>query len=235
MNGTIALLSGLLSFFSPCILPLVPSYLVFISGVTINSFHTNELKRHRKTVIVHSLAFILGFAVVFILLGLTTSIIGTFLILHQIYFLRIGGLLLIIVGLHSLHLFRIPILDREMAFHLQGKPAGLIGSFIVGATFSIGWSPCVGPALSSILLLAGTSGKIGQGTYLLSLYSLGLAVPFFLSALLFDRVFVLIGKFNTALRYTTKVLGILLVILGILLFTNTYGEISLAVTRLLSF
>lgn len=235
MNGAIALFSGLLSFFSPCILPLVPSYLVFISGVTINSFNENELKQHRKTVIIHSLSFIFGFAVVFILLGLTTSIIGTFLILHQVYFLRIGGLLLIILGLHSLRLFRIPFLDREMAFHLQGKPAGLVGSFIVGATFSIGWSPCVGPALSSILLLAGTSGQISQGTYLLSLYSLGLAIPFFLSAVLFDRVFSFIGRFNTALRYTTKVLGVLLVILGVLLFTNTYGEISLAVTRLIRF
>jgi cytochrome c-type biogenesis protein len=226
ISGAIAFSAGILSFFSPCILPLIPSYLIFISGVSLDTMESEALKKHRKLVVIHSLAFILGFSFLFVSLGLTSSWIAGFFSANQEYIVRIGGLLLIVMGLSLLDLVRIPILSREKMVHLKEKPVGLLGSFIVGVTFCLGWAPCVGPALSSILIIAGTRGEMTQGVYLLAVYSLGLAIPFFVAALLFDKVFSLVIRFRNVTRYTMKILGVLLAIMGFLLFWDLYGVVT---------
>jgi cytochrome c-type biogenesis protein len=225
----------MLSFFSPCILPLVPSYLIFISGITFDNYNELEFKKYRKIVLIHSISFIFGFSVVFVSLGISSSLIGKFLSTYQTYIMRFGGLILILMGLYYLNIIRIPMLNHEKIIHLKEKPVGLLGSFIVGITFSVGWTPCVGPSLSSILIIASTTQNILEGIYLLSLYSLGLAIPFIISALIFDRLFTLLKRFSHIVRYSMKVMGILLIIIGVLLFSSYYSTLSLRLGQLIAF
>ena len=233
ITGFIAFFSGIASFFSPCILPLIPSYLIFISGVSLDNYSEATMRKYRRTVIPHSLCFIAGFSLVFVSLGLTTSYLARFFADYQVYIMRIGGFLLIVMGLYSLNLIRIPFFDREKAIHLKEKPLGLLGSFLVGITFSLGWTPCVGPALSSILIMAGTSSGVREGAYLLGLYSAGLAIPFFIAALLFHRIFTLFNRFRVIAKYSMKVLGALLVIIGFLIFTDQYGLVTSLMARII--
>jgi len=222
-TGMVAFISGLLSFFSPCILPLVPSYLIFISGITFDDYTELQSKKYRKIVLIHSLAFILGFSFVFVALGVSSSALGRLLSNYQVYVMRIGGFILIILGLYYLDVIKIPFLNREKVFHLREKPFGLIGSFIIGITFSLGWTPCVGPALSSILIIASTTESIWEGIHLLGLYSLGLAIPFVISALLFDQLFGLLKKYSSIVKYSMKILGVLFIIIGVLFFSSYWG------------
>lgn len=226
VSGIAAFLSGLLSFFTPCILPLVPSYIVYISGITVHDMSTPG-SGHRKKVFFHSLLFILGFSLVFVALGVSSSLIGTFLFKYQVYIIRIGGVVLILLGLFYLDILKIPVFNRQYALQLNQKPIGLFGSLVVGIIFSLGWTPCVGPALSSILIVASVSGRASQGVYLLSLYSLGLAIPFLLSSLLFDRLFFLLKKYSFVSRYAVRALGALLIVLGLLMVTQYYRLINL--------
>ena len=226
VNYAVALMAGMLSFFSPCILPIIPSYLVFISGITLNNCDEAELRKYRKIVIVHALSFIFGFSFVFVSLGLSTSLVGKFFFNYQTYIMRFGGLLLIIMGLHLLNIIKIPLLNQEKMVHFKEKPLGFFGSFVVGATFSIGWTPCVGPVLSSILMIASTSEAISEGAYLLSFYSLGLAIPFFLSAIFFHKIFGLLKRFNFITRICGKIMGAILILIGLLLLTNYFGAVT---------
>lgn len=222
-TGIVAFISGLLSFFSPCILPLVPSYLIFISGITFDDYKELQSRKYRKIVLIHSLAFIVGFSFVFVALGISSSALGRLLSNYQVYVMRIGGFVLIILGLYYLDVIKIPFLNREKVFHLQEKPVGLFGSFIIGITFSLGWTPCIGPALSSILIIASTTENIWEGIYLLGLYSLGLAIPFVISALLFDQLFGLLKKYSSIVKYSMKFLGVLFIIIGILFFSSYWS------------
>jgi len=226
VSYAVSLMAGTLSFFSPCILPIIPSYLVFISGIAVTVCDEAELRKHRRIVITHALAFILGFSFVFVFMGLGSTLIGKFFFNYQTYIMRIGGLLLIIMGFHVLGIFKIPFLNQEKVVHLKEKPLGYFGSFVVGATFSIGWTPCVGPVLSSILMLASTSEAISEGAYLLSFYSLGLAIPFFLSAIFFHKIFGLLKRFNFIARFCGKIMGAILVLIGLLLLTNYFGAVT---------
>jgi cytochrome c-type biogenesis protein len=232
-NALLSLTSGVLSFFSPCVLPLVPSYLIFISGITFGDYHELQSKIYRKIVLVHSVAFVLGFSLVFVSMGISSSLIGKALSSYQPYIIRIGGLFLILMGVYYLGLIRISFLDQEKVIHLKEKPIGLLGSFVVGITFSLGWTPCVGPALSSILVLASTTESVFQGVYLLSLYSLGLAIPFITSALLFDRLFILLKKYGHVVKYAMRVMGILLILIGVTLLTSSYGRLTFWMGELL--
>jgi cytochrome c-type biogenesis protein len=137
--------------------------------------------------------------------------------------MRIGGFILIILGLYYLDVIKMPFLNREKVFHLKEKPVGLFGSFIIGVTFSLGWTPCVGPALSSMLIIASTTESIWEGVYLLGLYSLGLAIPFVISALLFDQLFGLLKKYSSIVKYSTKFLGVLFIVIGILFFSSYWS------------
>ncbi|MBA4417326.1 MAG: cytochrome C biogenesis protein [Syntrophus sp. (in: bacteria)] len=225
-SSFMAFISGLLSFFSPCVLPLVPSYLIFISGITLDNYMEPNPGKYRKIVLTHSIAFVFGFSLVFISLGFSSSLIGSFFSSYQIYFIRIGGLALIVMGLFYLNLIKIPFLNNEKVIHLRKKPLGFMGSFIVGITFSLGWTPCIGPVLSSILIIASTKENPLEGVGLLGLYSLGLAIPFILSALLFDRLFAFLRRFGYVVKYSMRVMGILLIVIGFLLFTNYYSLIT---------
>ncbi len=233
-TGMIAFISGLLSFFSPCILPLVPSYLIFISGITFDDYTGLQSGKYRKIVLIHSLAFIVGFSFVFVALGISSSALGRLLSNYQVYVMRIGGFILIILGLYYLDVIRMPFLNREKVFHLKEKPVGLFGSFIIGITFSLGWTPCVGPALSSILIIASTTENIWEGIYLLGLYSLGLAIPFLISALLFDQLFGLLKKYSSIVKYSMKFLGVLFIVIGILFFSSYWGLVIGKIGQMLS-
>lgn len=233
-TGMVAFISGLLSFFSPCILPLVPSYLIFISGITFDDYTGLQSGKYRKIVLIHSLAFIAGFSFVFVALGISSSALGRLLSNYQVYVMRIGGFILIILGLYYLDVIRMPFLNREKVFHLKEKPVGLFGSFIIGITFSLGWTPCVGPALSSILIIASTTENIWEGIYLLGLYSLGLAIPFLISALLFDQLFGLLKKYSSIVKYSMKFLGVLFIVIGILFFSSYWGLVIGKIGQMIS-
>lgn len=226
ISSIIALGAGILSFFSPCVLPLVPSYLIFISGITFDSYTEPAFKKYRKTVLVHSISFILGFSFIFVALGFSSSLLGNFFSRYQDYITRFGGLLLIVMGLYYLNIIKLSILNQYRVIHIKERPLGLFGSFVVGITFSLGWTPCVGPALSSILILASTSDNVLSGIYLLSLYSLGMAIPFIVSSLLFDRIMGLIRRYGFVMKYTQKILGVLLVCVGILLVSSIFTRLS---------
>ncbi len=226
LNGIIAFSSGILSFFAPCVLPLVPSYLIFISRVTINNFDELKTLKYRRSMFLHAVIFVLGFSFVFVSLGLSSSMIGYFLSTYQTYILRIGGVILIVMGLFYLNIIKIPLLDQEKIIHLKEKPIGIFGTFFVGVTFSLGWSPCIGPVLSSILIIASTEESLWRGVYLLSMYSLGLAVPFLISAILFNRLLGLLKRYGYVVKYTVKVMGVLLIAIGFLLITGYFNRAS---------
>jgi cytochrome c-type biogenesis protein len=226
VNGFVAFVGGLLSFFSPCVLPLVPSFLIYISGASINQASDLAEKAFQKKILLHSISFILGFSFVFISLGLSSSLLGYIFNIYDKWIMRIGGILLIIMGLAMLNIIKIPLLSREKMIRLNEKPAGLFGSFVVGLTFSLGWTPCIGPVLASILLLASTAGSALSGAYLLSFYSLGLAIPFFVAALLVSRLIAFMKRWGHIVQYTSSVLGVLLVFIGLLLVSGYWRMIT---------
>jgi cytochrome c-type biogenesis protein len=218
-----AFTGGLLSFLSPCVLPLIPSYLVFITGLSFEELTADHPQRKlRKIILIHSLLFILGFSALFTLLGASASFIGQLLALHKDILRIIGGILVIAFGLLISGVFSFGFLQREKKFHLQTKPLGYLGSFLVGVAFAAGWTPCVGPILASILLYASTAEDMRMGILLLLSYSLGLGLPFFACSLALNTF---LNNFAKARRYLgvfTKVGGILLIIVGILLLTNSF-------------
>ena len=178
----VAFTAGLISFLSPCVLPLIPSYMAFITGISLEelSGHDN-LKKVRLSVVWNSLLFIGGFSSIFIAMGASATFIGTFLQENIRWFEIIGGIVVIILGLHFVGVFKLKFLERERKFHLKSKPLGLLGTFVVGMAFGAGWTPCVGPILGSILTLAATTQDVTKGILLLVFYSLGLGIPFLLS------------------------------------------------------
>jgi cytochrome c-type biogenesis protein len=159
--------------------------------------------------------------------------IGGFFADYQAYIIRLGGVILIILGLFYLDIIKISLFNRQYMMRLEQKPIGLAGSFVVGLTFSLGWTPCVGPALSSILIVASMTGNASHGTYLLSLYSLGLAIPFVVSSLLFDKLFILLKRYGFIARYAVRVLGVLLVLVGFLMVSSYYNTLNLWIGALL--
>lgn len=224
----IALMAGVLSFLSPCVLPLVPSYLSFVTGMTLDDIQEHH---DRRVVFLHSSLFVLGFSVVFMLLGATASFIGQFLRAYEVWIARIGGVLIILLGLHLLGVFRITALMRERRAHLAEKPAGVLGTLAVGAAFAAGWTPCIGPVLGGILGLAGTRETVWAGMGLLGVYSLGLAVPFLLAALALDWFLGAFTKFRRFIPVMEKASGALLVILGLLLVSGMLTILSGYLTR----
>jgi len=160
VTAYVAFTAGVLSFFSPCVLPLVPSYLIFISGASIDNYSDLSAKKHRKALLLHALSFIVGFSVVFVSLGLSSSLIGALFSTYERWIVRVGGIILIFFGLNMLNVLRIPFLNQEKLVHLKGKPIGLMGSFVIGVTFSLRWTPCIGPVLASILLIASTASSV---------------------------------------------------------------------------
>jgi cytochrome c-type biogenesis protein len=220
---TFAALSGLLSFLSPCVLPLVPSYLSFVTGMTLDDLQEGH---DRRVVLVHSALFVAGFSVVFVLMGATASFLGQFLRAYETWVMRIGGALIILFGLHLLGVFRIGTLMREKRMYLADKPAGKLGTIAVGAAFGAGWTPCIGPVLGSILTLASASQSVWSGVGLLFVYSLGLAVPFLLAALALDWFLNAFRRFRRFIPIVEKTSGVVLILLGLLLVSNKMTVLS---------
>ena len=223
----VAFTAGLISFLSPCILPMIPSYLAFITGISLEELSQDQnLKKVRKSVITNSLFFILGFSILFIALGASATFIGKFLAKNIRWFEIIGGALVVILGLHFAGVFKLKFLDRERKIHLEKKPLGLIGTVLVGMAFGAGWTPCVGPILGSILTMAAATQDIAKGIVLLISYSIGLGIPFLLTGLLIHKFFEYFKTIRKYFRVITLVGGILLVIIGVLLITGYFTTIS---------
>ncbi len=223
----IALSAGFISFLSPCILPLIPSYMAFITGISLEELsHEKNLKRVRKIVIINSLLFILGFSIIFIALGASATFIGKFLSRNIRWFEIVGGCVVILLGLHFIGIFRLKFLNREKKIHLKDKPLGFIGTVLVGMAFGAGWTPCVGPILGAILTMAATTQNIFKGIVLLAFYSVGLGLPFLISGLIIHKFFEYFKAVRKYFKVITAVGGILLIILGVLLITGYFSSIS---------
>lgn len=227
VSFSLAFAAGVLSFLSPCVLPLVPSYITFITGVSFEELKEGvDRRRIRFLTITNSLAFIAGFSLIFIALGASSSMIGGFLLQYQDWIRIIGGVLVIIFGLFVSGIIRLDFLTRERKFHLSGKPAGYVGTFLVGMTFAAAWTPCIGPILGTILLYASSKGSAAYGFKLLAVYSLGLAVPFFISSLMFNSFLSYSAKIRKHMRVIMLVSGIVLIAFGILLLTNNVRQLT---------
>jgi len=213
----LAFVAGLLSFLSPCVLPLIPSYVGFLTGLTLE-----ELEVRRGTALLHALWFVAGFSVIFIALGATASALGVLLLRSQVWIGRIGGVVVILFGLYLLGVLRPGLLMRERKVQLARKPLGYLGSAFVGVTFGAAWTPCIGPILGAILTLAAAQASVGHGAALLTAYSAGLALPFVVTALALDRFLAWFQRFRPYLAWVERVAGILLILLGLLLVTDRF-------------
>ena len=222
LGVAVAFGAGLLSFLSPCVLPLFPSYLSFITGMSVDRLAADVSAGSRGRVILHSLAFIVGFSLVFIALGASFSAAGQFLLDYRGWIRIGGGLLIIVFGLSIAGILRLGIFGRTRQIEIKMKPAGYIGTFAVGVTFAIGWTPCVGPILGSILTLAGTAETVRTGIGLLMAYSAGLALPFFLSSLALGGFLKFFKRYRAVMPVVERVAGGLLVLVGLLVVTNYF-------------
>jgi cytochrome c-type biogenesis protein len=223
-----AFAAGILSFLSPCVLPLVPPYLCFIGGVSLEQL-TDESEISQsvmRTVTLSAGLFILGFSTVFIALGATASTIGQWVADYMDLFSMIAGGIIIFLGLHFIGILKIPILYREARFQAKSRPSGLVGSYVIGLAFAFGWTPCVGPVLAAILMVASSESSIGYGMGLLAIYSAGLGIPFFLSALMMKSFMGFMVRFRKHLNIVEIVIGILLVLTGILFLTGSMADIA---------
>lgn len=221
LGPLVAFVAGLLSFLSPCVLPLVPSYLGFLTGMTID-----EMADRRQWAFWHALAFVAGFSLVFIALGAGATTLGATLAWHKQTIARIGGVLIIVFGLYTMGVFKFGVFDRERRVHLDRKPVGFLGSGLVGMTFAAGWTPCLGPILGGILGLAGASGDMQRGLLLLSAYSAGLAVPFLAAALAVDRFRDWFTRFRPWMPWVQRISGLLLVAVGLLLVSGEFTRLA---------
>jgi len=218
----VAFSAGLFSFLSPCVLPLFPSYLSFITGMSVSDLTADLSPAARRRVLFHSLVFIAGFSLVFIALGATFSAAGQALVSYRSLIRQVGGALIILFGLYIAGVFRLGFLGRTVQWQIREKPAGYVGTFLVGATFAIGWTPCVGPILSAILTLASTTETVRTGVGLLAAYSAGLGVPFLLSALALGGFLRFFRRYRPFIPTVERASGIILVVVGVLVYTNYY-------------
>lgn len=217
VSFAVALLAGLLSFLSPCVLPLIPSYIGFLTGMS-----AEELEARRGTALVHALWFVAGFSLIFVLLGASASAVGGVLRQHQEWIGRAGGVLIVLFALYLLGVLRPRFLLQERRLHLGTKPLGYLGSAVVGVAFGAAWTPCVGPILGAILTLAAARSSVGEGMGLLGVYALGLAIPFLLTAVALERFLGWFQRFRPYLRWVERVSGAILLLLGLLLLTDRF-------------
>jgi len=222
-----AFLAGVLSFVSPCVLPLVPAYISYISGVAMEDMMTRHLElRMRRVILLNALFFSLGFSLVFIVLGASATFLGRFFLAHLHILSKLAGILIIVLGLHIAGFFRINFLYREKRIQLQQKRVGIGWSFLTGFAFAFGWTPCIGPILAGILVLAGTRETMGGGILLLTFYSLGLSIPFILTALAVESFWKTFERAKKQFRKIEIVSGILLILIGLLIFTSDLQRIG---------
>ncbi len=221
---TVALLAGFISFLSPCVLPIVPPYLAFMSGMSMTEMEGGGPARMR--VIVAALFFVLGLSTVFLLLGFTASWLGMFFLQNQVLLARISGVVVIVFGLHFLGVFRIPFLDREARLETGETGGSAFGAYILGLAFAFGWTPCIGPQLGAILSLAATEASVTRGTTLLAVYAAGLGLPFLLAAVFLTRAMGVMNRLKRHMGLIEKVSGGLLVAVGLALVTGAFSAFA---------
>jgi cytochrome c-type biogenesis protein len=220
----VALIAGVLSFLSPCVLPIVPPYLAYMGGISMGEM-TGEGGQRRR-VILPALFFVLGLSTIFLLLGFTASAFGSFVLQNQLLLARISGVVIIIFGLHFLGLFRIAILDRELRLDAGERGGSAAGAYVLGLAFAFGWTPCIGPQLGAILSLAAQEGSTQRGTLLLGVYALGLGLPFLLAAIFVERSMALMSRLKRHMRLIERLMGGLLLIVGLALVTGAFTDFS---------
>ena len=222
MEGTsfgifIAFTAGLLSFLSPCVLPLIPSYVTFITGLSLE-----DVTQARRAALIHSLLFISGFTLIFLALGASATALGQLLSYQRVWISRIGGVLIIVFGLYMLGVFNISLFSQERRVHIADKPVGYLGTVLVGIAFGAGWTPCIGPILGSILTYAASEADLSRGLWLLLAYSMGLAVPFLVSAVAVERFLDFFTRMKRQMVWISRVSGVLMIAVGILMVTNYF-------------
>ncbi|EFO33716.1 cytochrome c-type biogenesis protein CcdA [Roseibium sp. TrichSKD4] len=222
-----ALLAGVLSFISPCVLPLVPPYLGYLAGVSLEELSGEDVDQAAtRKVFFTALAFVAGFSTVFVILGASASLIGQFVSQYLQYLSYIAGALIIVMGLHFLGVFKIGFLYQEARVQVERKPAGHVGAYLMGLAFAFGWTPCVGPILATILFVAGSEETTGQGAILLSAYALGLGIPFLLAALFAGPFLNFMKKFRKHMGTVEKGMGVVLVLTGVMFLTGQMAVLS---------
>lgn len=222
-----AFFAGLLSFVSPCVLPLVPPYLGFLAGVSLDELTgEGEEKADPYRVFFASLAFVLGFSTVFVALGASASLIGQVVTQHIQVLGYIAGAAIIVMGLHFLGVFRIGLLYREARVHVERKPAGLIGAYVIGLAFAFGWTPCVGPILAAILFVAGSEESVSQGAILLGAYALGIGVPFLVAGLFAGPFMRFMSRFRRHMVTVERAMGVFLIVTGVAFMTGQMARLS---------
>jgi cytochrome c-type biogenesis protein len=233
MNQDVTLLAafaaGFLSFVSPCVLPLIPGYISFVSGVSLEEMRADATPAtSRLQVFVTSLAFVIGFSLVFVALGASATAIGKFLFARLPLFSKIAGAVLIVFGLHTMGVFRLAFLETEKRVHSQRKPAGPLGAVLVGIAFAFGWTPCIGPILGGILAIAGSKNSVTEGVTLLAVYSLGLGIPFLLTSLAINQFFGAAKRIRKYYHAIELASGALLVVIGVLIISGQLTIITRA-------
>src|SRR5205085_2137830 len=207
--------AGLASFLSPCVLPLIPSYITFITGMTLD-----DVQRSRRIAFIHALLFVVGFSLIFLALGASATLLGRLLVTYRVWISRVGGVLVLAFGLYLLGVFNLGAFARERRMHITDKPLGYLGTVVVGVAFGAGWTPCIGPILGSIPTYAATQAEVSRGVTLLAAYSLGLALPFVLAAVAIERFVELFKAMRGAMVWVSRVSGALLVIVAVLMITD---------------
>ncbi len=221
---TVALAAGLLSFISPCVLPIIPPYLAYMGGITMNQL--TEDSRARRPAIVASVFFVLGLSTVFLFLGFAASAFGQFFLQNQQLFGRIAGIVIIIFGLHFLGIFKIPLLQREARIDAGDRGGSALGAYVLGLAFAFGWTPCIGPILGAILSMAAQEDSIGRGTFLMGMYAVGLGLPFILSAIFINRAMGLMNRLKRHMGLIEKIMGGLLIAVGVMMATGAFSRLS---------
>jgi cytochrome c-type biogenesis protein len=217
----IAFSAGLLSFLSPCVLPLVPSYITFITGMTLE-----DMQQTKRETLLHAIVFVCGFSLIFLALGAGATVFGQLMLRYRDWISRIGGALIIVFGLYMLGVFNFAFMMKDTRLHLSDKPIGYLGTLVVGIAFGAGWSPCIGPILGAILTMAANEADLQRGLVLLAAYSAGLAVPFLLAAVMVERFLKVFAQVRHQMVWVNRIAGAMLVIVGILMVTNRFTMLS---------
>jgi len=220
----ISFFAGVLSFLSPCVLPIVPPYIAYMSGMSMS--HLSSGKSKTSDTLLPALMFVVGLSTVFLILGLVASTFGNFLLSNQQIMGQISGIIVIIVSLHFLRIFRVPFLEQDIRFEVKNNVGNALGAYVLGLAFAFGWTPCIGPQLGAILALAANEGSVLKGTSLLAIYAVGLGVPFLISALFVSQSVTIIRKLQKHMLLVERLMGLLLLVVGILLFTGGFSKIS---------
>ena len=220
----VALVAGVISFLSPCVLPIVPPYLAYMSGVSLQDM--SNVGDARRKAVISALFFVLGLSTVFLILGFTASAFGAFFLQNQVLFAQISGVVIIIFGLHFIGVFRIPFLDQEARLDAGDKGGSSFGAYVLGLAFAFGWTPCIGPQLGAILSLAASEASVSKGTLLLGIYAAGLGIPFLLAAMFITRAMGMMNRIKRHMKLIERVMGGLLIIVGLAMVTGAFSTFS---------